>query len=65
MNHKIIEWYNPSYSELFIYFDSWDDFIEKYNNLNEYIDKQRNKILDFGISHLNQTISKWKEIILN
>ncbi len=62
-NQEVIEWYNPLYKDLFIYFDSWDDFINKYNNLNTYIDKQRSKILEFGNLHLNNTLNKWKELI--
>jgi hypothetical protein len=63
-NKEIIEWYNPLYNDLFIYFDSWSDFVNKYNNLDTYIDNQRDKILRFGKIHMNDTLDKWIKLLL-
>ena len=39
-------------------------FLNKYNNLDTYIDNQRDKILRFGKIHMNDTLDKWIKLLL-
>jgi hypothetical protein len=60
-NPEIIEWYNPEFKDAFIYFDSWDDFKQKYESLDYAYHKQ--KVLELGKKHMNNVLSKWKNIL--
>lgn len=57
-NHYLIEWYNPEYCDLFIFFNNWNDLKEKLYNTNYYL--QQKKILEFGQKHLSKTLKQWE-----
>lgn len=56
------EWYLPSHSNLFIYFDSFEDLssLTKDENL---IHKVRNNVLNFSKIHTEKTLLQWKSLI--
>lgn len=58
---EISEWYCEELSEVFVYFDSWDDLVFKINNLNYY--EKKNYLQKYGIKHKNDTLKKWKLIL--
>ena len=55
---EIIEWYNPEFKDAFVYFDSWDDFKQKYQSLD--YDQHKQKVLEIGKRHMNNVLSQWK-----
>lgn len=57
------EWYNDRYSDLLIYFDSWEDLSNKIKNT-DYI-SLKNKLKDFGKDHINHTLDSWSDILEN
>jgi hypothetical protein len=56
------EWYLPEHSDLFIYFNSFEDLSNLVNN-NELIDSTRTKVLEFSKLHTAKTLMQWKTII--
>lgn len=58
---EYIEWYNPDHKDIFIYFDSWEDFVHKYNTLD--YEKQKETILAYGKQHMHSCLQKWRDAI--
>jgi hypothetical protein len=57
----ISEWYCPEHQDIFVFFDSWDDLVEKVKQT-DYKEMTR-KILEFAKHHEIDTLSRWKSII--
>jgi hypothetical protein len=57
---EFCEWYNPEYQDIFVYFDSWEDLGQKFNNL-DYASMQ-SKIKAFGARHRAQVMAQWREM---
>lgn len=55
------EWYHKDFSDLFIYFESWEDLREK--TITSDLSSMRAKRLSFSSSFEEQEIKKWKEVI--
>jgi hypothetical protein len=58
---KVSEWYCDEHKEIIIYFDSWEDLIEKIKTTD--YEKQTKKILEYAKIHSSLTLSKWNNII--
>ena len=58
------EWYLPEHSDLFVYFDSFDHLSQLVKNTG-LIDRVRNNVRSFSISHTEKTLLQWKKIIEN
>lgn len=54
------EWYAPDRKEIFIYFDSWDDLVEKIATTNYAA--QRQKILAFAQQHRETMLARWRAL---
>jgi hypothetical protein len=60
-NLNLSEWYNDINKNCFVYFDSWDDLINKIDMLNYA--KKKEYLLEFGEKHKNKMIKLWKKYI--
>ena len=58
----LCEWYCDEHKDLFVYFESWEDLKFKVNNLN--YDEKKKIIEDFSKKFENETLNKWKKILL-
>lgn len=58
---NISEWYNEEHKDLLIYFDSWEDLKNKINTLN--YEEHKLKLKNFGETHIQTTLEKWKYLI--
>lgn len=56
----ISEWYDDRYKDLLIYFNSWDDLVEKINALN--FDEHKIKLKEFGKLHIENVCNSWNKI---
>ena len=55
------EWYCEELTNIIVYFDNWDDLINKINTI-DYIN-QKNMILNFCKIHTENELKKWQEIL--
>ncbi len=60
---ELCEWYCDEYKDLFVYFDSWQDLVEKINTTNYLQMKQ--KILEAGVTHWYKNFELWEKIFSN
>lgn len=58
---KISEWYCDEHKDIFVFFDSWEDLVDKVRNTN--YEEMTKKVLDFAKQHEVDTLSRWKSII--
>jgi hypothetical protein len=58
---KVSEWYCDEHSDLLVYFDSWEDLVQKTKEL-DYVEKTKT-ILDYAKKHENDQMEKWKQVI--
>lgn len=57
---ELSEWYNPEHKNILVYFDSWDDLLNKTKNIDyNYI---RLNMKQFTINHTNKYIDEWKKL---
>jgi len=56
------EWYLPEHSDLFVYFNSFDQ-LASLSKDSDLISSIRNNILNFSKKHTLKTISQWKSLI--
>ena len=54
------EWYLPENAELFVYFDSWDDLVQKINTI-DYAAKSHT-IKMFAQKHRSTMLSFWQSV---
>ncbi len=54
------EWYAPDRKEIFIYFDSWDDLVEKIATT-DYV-AQRQKVLAYAQQHRKTMLTRWRAL---
>ena len=63
---ELAEWYQPEHSELFVYFDSWEDLTVKFHfyleNNSALIEKKK-KIHDSLVESNRIHLGKWKSIL--
>jgi len=57
------EWYNSKHTNLFIYFNSWEDLLLKMSELD--YDKHKEILKDFSNKNCNDCIEKWKNLLQN
>ncbi len=57
---KIAEWYCAENSDVLVYFDSWNDLVEKINNTD--FRAQREKIKAWGEKHTTNTLQQWENV---
>lgn len=57
----LAEWYNEKHADLFVYFNSWEDLVEKVESLD--YPTQKRKIYEHAIKHHNETLDEWKNIL--
>jgi hypothetical protein len=57
----ISEWYCPEHNDLFVFFDSWTDLLEKTNTTN--YEAKTNIILDFARKHEDEHLRRWSDVI--
>ncbi|MDE3055438.1 MAG: hypothetical protein KGI80_01895 [Verrucomicrobiota bacterium] len=56
----LTEWYDPSREEAFIFFDSWEDLVEKVKTTD--YEAQRAKVLAYAKKFYKETMQGWKEL---
>jgi len=59
---KLSEWYCKEHSEIFVYFDSWEDLKIKTKTL-DYTNK-KNVILSFGKKHHELYLKMWSKLLI-
>ncbi|GAB5411433.1 MAG: hypothetical protein ChlgKO_05470 [Chlamydiales bacterium] len=57
------EWYLPEHSKLFVYFDSWEDLVEKVR-ITDYAEMQE-RVHQFAIKHREETLVKWQRALFD
>jgi hypothetical protein len=55
------EWYCEELKNIIVYFDNWNDLINKINTI-DYIN-QKNMILNFCKIHTENELKKWQELL--
>jgi len=60
-NLQLSEWYCPEHKDIFVFFDSWEDLVDKVKTTN--YKEMTQKVLDFAKKHEIETLSRWKSII--
>jgi hypothetical protein len=55
------EWYCPDHKDLFVFFDSWTDLLEKTVGIN--YEAKTNTILDFARRHETECLLRWSDVI--
>lgn len=60
---SVCEWYSGIYDPFIVYFDSWNDLIEKLDTYDYQGNKE--KILDLAMKHQEETLSLWQKIFNN
>lgn len=63
---ELAEWYQEEHSELFVYFDSWQDLTSKYEYYlenNQALMEKKNKIHAYLIESNKVHIEKWKKVL--
>lgn len=58
---ELAEWYQPELTELFVFFDSWEDLNNKFYNTD--FDAKKHTIHNYMVNHNDMYIKKWKHII--
>jgi hypothetical protein len=58
---KAAEWYCDDFSDILVYFDSWEDLVKKVKTTDYEVQTQ--KILNCARAHLMNTLSGWNRII--
>jgi len=58
---KVSEWYCDEHTDLLVYFDSWEDLVQKTKEL-DYVEKTKT-ILDYAKKHENDQMEKWKQVL--
>jgi hypothetical protein len=56
---ELSEWYEPDKKDVFIYFDSWKDLVEKIKETN--YPAQRERIKKYAAEHQKKMLKKWEE----
>ncbi len=55
------EWYCDNHKDIIIYFDSWNDLVNKTNNFD--YNSHKEKLIKFGEQHENNMLELWREIL--
>ncbi len=57
---QFCEWYREIYKDVIVYFDSWQDLKEKFNNLN--YDQMQKRVKAFGTQLRAEMLDKWDQV---
>ncbi|MDE3056017.1 MAG: hypothetical protein KGI80_04945 [Verrucomicrobiota bacterium] len=57
---ELSEWYDPARSEIFVYFDSWEDLIDKIHSLD--YEAQKEKILAYMSEYQKEIKNRWQKL---